>query len=128
MTVYSTSAPSLRRAGTTLCLVLALAGAAMADDDVRQLAEKEIAFGVDIAPMGLWQEALYRWQRAVRLDPENVKAQNNLGVAYEQRGELELAEEHYKKALELAPDNVYVRQNYELFKEANENRTRESDH
>ena len=110
-----------------LLLVLSLGGVAAAGESPRETAEKEVAFGVELAPKGLWREAVYRWQRAVQLDPDNAKAQNNLGVAYEQRGEYELAEQHYQKALQLAPDSVYIRQNYELFREANESRKRNTD-
>jgi Flp pilus assembly protein TadD len=60
----------------------------------------------------------------VELDPENAKARNNLGVAYEQAGEFELAEREYKRALELDEENLYIRQNYELFRESYEKRKR----
>ena len=116
-----------RATGTVaLLLVLSLLGVAAAGERPHKTAEREVAFGVELAPQGLWREAVYRWQRAIQLDPDNAKAQNNLGVAYEQQGEFELAEQHYQKALELAPDNTFIRQNYELFREANEQRTRKS--
>ncbi len=110
----------------TLFLVLSFVGVAGADETREETAERQIAFGVELAPHGLWREALYRWQRALELDPNNAKARNNLAVAYEQSGQFELAEEHYRKAVELAPDNTYIRQNYELFREANERRRRKS--
>jgi Tfp pilus assembly protein PilF len=47
-------------------------------------------------------------------------------VAYEQEGEFELAEQEYKRALELDSDNLYIRQNYELFREAYERRKRKT--
>ncbi len=87
-------------------------------------AKKQIEFGIEVARRGLWYEAIFRWKKAVELDPENASARNNLGVAYEQSGEFELAEGEYERALELAPDSVYIRQNYELFREAYEKRKR----
>jgi type IV pilus assembly protein PilF len=87
-------------------------------------AKKQIEFGIEVAQRGLWHEAIFRWKKAMELDPQNASARNNLGVAYEQSGDFELAEEEYERALELAPDSVYIRQNYELFREAYEKRKR----
>jgi len=87
-------------------------------------AKKQVEFGIEVARRGLWYEAIFRWKKAVELDPQNASARNNLGVAYEQSGDFELAEEEYERALELAPDSVHIRQNYELFREAYEKRKR----
>lgn len=72
-------------------------------------------FGWVAAGEGLWKEALYRWRKAVELDPDNAGYRNNLAVAYEGLGELEKAGRAYEKALELDPDNKHIRENYERF-------------
>ena len=77
----------------------------------------ELAFGVDMARRGLWNEALFRFHEAERGDPENPRVHNNLGVAYEAQGDFESALAHYKRALQLAPDNREVRSNYARFVE-----------
>jgi len=77
----------------------------------------ELAFGVDMARRGLWNEALFRFHEAERGDPENPRVQNNLGVAYEAQGDFESALAHYKRALQLAPENREVRANYARFVE-----------
>jgi Flp pilus assembly protein TadD len=77
-----------------------------------------------VAQLGLWKEAMYRWSKAVELDPESARARNNLAVAYEQMGEFDQANQEYERALELEPNNIYIRQNYELFREAYERKKR----
>jgi Tfp pilus assembly protein PilF len=99
----------------TLLLSPTLVGA-----DVRTSAKAEAQFGLDVAQRGLWREAIYRWERAVEIDPTYAAAFNNLAVAYEHEGRLDEARRAYEKALALEPENVQIRQNYDLFKEINE--------
>jgi Tfp pilus assembly protein PilF len=99
-------------------LMMALAGPAEADP--RREARAQVAFGIEVAERGLWREAIYRWERAVEIDPTYAAAYNDLAVGYEQQGEFEKARKAYEKALELEPDNVHIRQNYELFREIND--------
>ena len=104
-------------------LLIALPSQLLADDREKESRE-QVAFGIEVAQRGLWREAVYRWEKAVELDPENASARNNLAVAYEQSGEFDLANEEYERALELDSDNLYIRQNYELFREAYERKKR----
>ena len=107
-------------------LVALLVGATVAPmaADARSDAKKQVEFGINVAQRGLWREAIYRWERAAQIDPTYAPAQNNLAIAYEHEGELEKARQAYEKALELEPNNTYIRQNYELFKEINDRTTR----
>lgn len=112
---------------TALAAVLALSClslAAHADNKSRSQSKKQVEFGIRVARQGLWREAIFRWQKAIELDPDNASARNNLAVAYEQDGEFELAEQEYERALDLNSDSMYIRQNYELFREAYEKRKR----
>jgi Flp pilus assembly protein TadD len=102
---------------TLLAVLLAAAGAS---------AQDELKFGVDVARKGLWLEARFRFERAVLLEPDNASALNNLAIALEQQGEFEKAREAYDKALQLKPGNLYIQQNYDLFREADEKRNRKS--
>lgn len=86
----------------------------------RSEARSWVNFGIEVAQRGLWREAIYRWQRAVEIDPTYAAAYNNLGIGYEHEGELDKAREAYEKAVSLAPKDQQIRQNYELFKEINE--------
>lgn len=77
----------------------------------------QLAFGVDMARRGLWEEALFRFHQAEQLDPSNPRVQNNLGVAYEAAGDYDKALEHYQKALKLDPGNRELKANYARFVE-----------
>jgi Tfp pilus assembly protein PilF len=88
--------------------------------DARNDAKAQVEFGINVAQRGLWREAIYRWEKATELDPTYAAAFNDLAIAYEHEGQLDKARKAYEKALELDPNNVQVRQNYELFKEIND--------
>ena len=108
-----------RRTVFALALLLVLAFAtprAQARDD----AKAQVAFGIEVARRGLWREALYRWQRAIDLDPTYAPAWNNLGIAFEQEERFDEAREAYETALDLDPDNFMIEQNYDLFLEVND--------
>jgi Flp pilus assembly protein TadD len=111
-------------ASSALLAVFLYAAPALAEEKPRERSREQVAFGIEVAQLGLWQEAMYRWSRAVELDPESATARNNLAVAYEQMGEFDRANQEYERALELEPNNVYIRQNYELFREAYERKKR----
>lgn len=103
-----------------LVLLLLAAAPAAAQGEARREARKQVEFGIAVAQRGLWREAIYRWQRALEIDPTYAQALNNLAVAYEHEGELDKAREAYERALALDPDNALIRQNYDLFREIND--------
>ncbi len=75
-----------------------------------------IDLGIKAAKLKLWKEALYRFKRAAELRP-TAEAYNNLAVAYEAVGDFKRAEECYRKALKMAPQNEKIRANYAIFLE-----------
>ncbi len=97
-----------------LMLMLLVAGCGIRNSN---LAEEYNEFGVKCAKMGLWNEAIMRWQRVVQMDPNNAKAHNNLGVAYESKGKFEAAMAEYSAAIELDPENKIYTSNYSRFKQ-----------
>jgi Tfp pilus assembly protein PilF len=102
---------------------IVLAGAAIASPafaDARTEAKAQVDFGINVAQRGLWREAIYRWEKAVEIDPTYAAAFNDLAVAYEHEGQLEKARHAYEKALAIEPNNPQIKQNYELFKEIND--------
>ena len=105
------------------CLLFAAAWAAPISADARSDARAQVEFGIDVAQRGLWREAIYRWERAVEIDPTYAEAYNDLAIGYEHEGEFEKARQAYEKALKLDPDNLQIQQNYELFKEINDRRS-----
>jgi Flp pilus assembly protein TadD len=88
--------------------------------DARSGAREQVEFGINVAQRGLWREAIYRWEKAVELDPMYAAAFNDLGIAYEHEGQLDKARKAYEKAIALDPNNSQIRQNYDLFKEIND--------
>ena len=113
----------MRSLALFVALLFALAAAPLAAD-ARGDAKKQVEFGIAVAQRGLWREAIYRWERAAQIDPTYAPAHNNLAIAYEHEGELEKARAAYEKALQLEPNNSYIKQNYELFREINDRTTR----
>ncbi|MES1256455.1 MAG: tetratricopeptide repeat protein [Acidobacteriota bacterium] len=110
-----------RLATCVALLLLVWASPAMAD--ARSDAREQVTFGIGVAQRGLWREAIYRWERAVQIDPTYSAAFNDLAVAYEHEGQLDKARTSYERALGLEPNNAQIRQNYELFKEINDRST-----
>ena len=111
----------MKRALVLLPLFLFLGpDASLATDKSSQ----EVKFGIEVAQKGMWREALFRFQKAVEDNPQNPSALNNLAVALEQMGEFQKAREYYEQALELKPDDLYIQQNYDLFREADDKRNR----
>lgn len=80
-------------------------------------AESQLSFGVDMARRGLWSEALFRFHQAEKLEPQNPRVLNNLGVAYEATGDYEKALSFYQQALKIEPNNRELRANYGRFVE-----------
>ena len=112
-----------RLAAAFVVIGLALA-AVPAFADVRGNSKAQVDFGIKAAQRELWKEALYRWKRAVEVDPTYAAAYNNLAIAYEHNGQFDEARVAYEKALELEPNNVLIKQNYDLFREINDRANR----
>lgn len=106
-------------------LLLAAVVASPSAADERDDAKLQVQFGIRVAQIGLWREAIAHWERATKIDPSYAPSYNNLAIAYEQQGEFDKARAAYEKALELDPDNSYVKQNYELFREINDRTIRQ---
>lgn len=107
------------RMSSTLLLVAVLttsgcsSGRARGNED----AATQEQFGVRMAKMNLWREALFRFQRAVQMDPADAMAHNNLAVAYEANGDFENALKEYREAIRLDKSNQYIQKNYSRFVE-----------
>jgi tetratricopeptide repeat protein len=107
-----------------ILIVIAAAGCSSHLDLTK--ANTQVDVGVRAARQNLWREALFRFQRAVQIDPANAMAQNNLAVAYEGIGEFDKARLAYAEALRLDRSNQYIQKNYSRFVEFySKNRKRE---
>jgi hypothetical protein len=74
-------------------------------------------FGVRMAKMNLWREAMFRFRRAVEINPSDAMAHNNLAVAYEANGDFDSARKEYLEALKLDRGNAYIQKNYSRYVE-----------
>ena len=110
------------RASLLVLLLVPGAWASAAEEN----AGRQVEFGLKVAQKGLWQEAHFRFERAVQLEPGNASALNDLAVSLEQMGEFGEARKAYEKALGLKPGDIYIQQNYDLFREADDKRNRKA--
>lgn len=97
----------------SLAIVVVLALSRVSSADSRSDARTQVSFGITVAQHGLWNEARYRFERAVAIDPTYAQGYSNLAIAYEQLGLPEKAREAYEKALALDPRQDLIRQNYD---------------
>ncbi len=67
-----------------------------------------IAVGKKFAEKGLWPEAEEAWKEAVKNMPQESAAYYNLGLAYEVQGNLFMAEQLYKQAVDLQQKDRYM--------------------
>src|SRR5207237_7904873 len=75
-------------------LLVGIAVPAFADQR-RSDAKAQVAFGIAVAQKGLWKEAIYRFEKAVQLDPSYAAAWNDLAAGYEQLGRFDDARKAY---------------------------------
>ena len=54
------------------------------------------------------------WRKVIELEPKSVKAHNNLGLAYFNRGLIEQAKKEWMRVLELHPGHPQAKKNLEL--------------
>ena len=106
----------MRKSGSWV-LTLLLVASACTSYSHTDLPSTQLAFGTDVAKEGHWREAAFRFEQAIAKDPSNARAHNNLAVAMEANGDFARALVEYKKALELEPNNEYIRRNYARFAE-----------
>lgn len=106
----------LNATGLLLVVVASLSGCASKPGEVSRAADQK-AWGAKMAREGFWREALFRFERAAKLAPDDPEVLNNLAVACEATGETARALAAYKRALELRPDDARIKRNYARFAE-----------
>ena len=99
-----------------LVLPLAVAGCRSGGGDLSE-ASTQRRFGVRMAKMNLWREAMFRFRRATQIEPDNAMAHNNLAVAYEATGDFDAAAKEYREALRLDRSNEHIQKNYSRYVE-----------
>lgn len=100
-------------------LAVGMVGTVLAADppSSAKAAAEQLDFGVQMARRGLWNEALFRFEQARQLAPSDVRAWNNLAVAYEAIGRFDDAHAAYREAVRLDPGNRGLKRNVARFLE-----------
>ena len=106
---------------TMSVLLAALFSMAPPAEAAKNTLDAQLAFGIEMAKRGLWNEAIFRFSRVSKERPGDVRVLNNMAVAYEAIGQFDRALEHYKRALEGDSSNRDLRRNYAQFVEFYEN-------
>jgi tetratricopeptide (TPR) repeat protein len=106
-----------RRVACQTVVALALSvGIACASAGVESPAD-QTRKGVLAADQGYWEEAAFRWLKALSVAEMDARALNNLGVRQERAGEFESAHDFYERALRVASpaEHFYVERNWKQF-------------
>ena len=82
-------------------------------DNVKAL----VGSGVALTQLGQSRDAIERYQRALKLAPDDVEAHNNLGYTLASEGHLDEALPHFERALALNPGDENARRNIEQARE-----------
>ena len=77
--------------------------------------KKTLAFAAEMAQVGSWHEASFRWNEALSNDADNAHVHNNLAVAAEALGKWDEAATGYEQALKLEADNLFIQENQRRF-------------
>jgi len=78
-------------------------------------AKKTLTFAAEMAQVGSWHEASFRWNNVLSNDPDNAHLHNNLAVAAEALGNWDEAAAGYEQALRLEADNFFIQENQRRF-------------
>ena len=74
--------------------------------------EKNLQLATQFLNINQPLKAITRLQKVLKANPDSAEAFGLLGTIYQHQGEYDLAGKNFKKALELAPDDSNIRNNY----------------
>lgn len=77
-----------------------------------EAARANVRLAVAYMQRGNYEAAMEKLERALEQDPKSSEAETTLGVLYETLGNREEAGLHYRKAVQLAPEEPNVHNNY----------------
>lgn len=95
-------------------LVLLLAGCTTVNtsEDTKRAAELNAQLGLGYLKQGQYKRALHKLDKALNYDENNANAHHYKAELYRRLNDPKKAEEHYKLAMELAPENLTIQNNY----------------
>jgi Flp pilus assembly protein TadD len=78
--------------------------------------QSDFEFASKLAKEGLWQEMIFRLEKARAAGNDSAALHNNLAVALESLGRSDEAGREYETAMKLAPGSEQIRSNLDKFK------------
>lgn len=120
-----TAAGGLIRLAVT-CAILALVAGCVtvpdkgslpprAEPNLQEAAKLNTDIGLDYMRKGQLDAALEKFDRALTQNPNFALAHSSAAYVHDRRGDATLAEKHYRRAVELEPDNGSTRNNFGVF-------------
>lgn len=104
---------------TGLLFVLFLAGCSMQTErvgfDAKKASVANSELGGAYLSRGQYKVAMNKLKKALEFDDENANAHHYIAELYRRLNENELADSHYKEALELDGENSSLKNNYGIF-------------
>lgn len=95
--------------------VSSTSGRPRTEPSTEEAAEQYYQLGARYFRNGTYELARDRLQRALELNPRMPLAHSTLALTFERLDNPRLAEEHYERAVRLAPGNIDVRNTYAVF-------------
>ncbi len=110
----------MKTTGMMLVVVLTLALTACAGNpkkakEEQNLADTHIQLGIGYMQQGKKDLALTNLNKAIAVAPQYASAHHAIAILYVQLGEIEQADQHYSKAVDLDPKDPNGRNNYGTF-------------
>ncbi|MEQ1438576.1 type IV pilus biogenesis/stability protein PilW [Fontimonas sp. SYSU GA230001] len=107
----------IRSLSIALLLALALTGCASEQKraENRNAARVNTQLGISYAERGLYDVALDKLNRAMKLDDSLAPAHVAAAFVYQKTGDARKAEKHYRRALELDNDDPVLKNNFGVF-------------
>lgn len=85
------------------------------EPDLSEAARLNTQLGADYLRTGKPEQALEKLQKAVQQDPDYAPARSTLALVYAARGDTVSADEQFRKAVALQPNNPQTLNNYGVF-------------
>lgn len=110
----------MRRAATIAILAALALGGCISTNDQRQVdssaaASANVQLGVALMNQGKMEEAKVKLERAEKQDPKNPEVKFALAEFYSRLSRVEVADQHYREAMQLAPDKLEIVNGYAAF-------------
>lgn len=102
-------------AGAAAACVSTTTGREPTEPDLSEAARLNTQLGADYLRAGKPEQALEKLHKAVLQDPDYAPARSTLALVYAARGDTASADQQFRKAVALQPDNPQTLNNYGVF-------------